>query len=390
MFGYWNYYNEDFKWDDPNKLLFPDYDYTIDVLQKNGVSKDDAEKLFNSGYICFKGINILFDRFYGGLINSIDFRTRFRIEDAKELLKESPCLSATVQKVKSLDELKSVIESCEKYGRKLVFRGQNENFFITREINNPFLTIKDFGEVSLLPSIWRKMYQKNPHSYTEFTSLTLFEWSKIFYSAFDLDEIEKRHIALNNSGELLLSMSDMEDCSDELLREFGKHRLDLSMGMKFNLSEILTTLLQHYGLLSPFLDLTESLDVALFFATHKYEKVDSVSNYRFVGSNEKKSVIYIISHDKNEMRRHDENSEFLKYLNPQRPIRQKCVICTSNEYSLNLPVYFLQKILILDFDINENISGITPNQLFPDKDTDRFLKALSDNLLFKNHIAAFD
>jgi len=384
---YWNYYDESFGWNVKSSIISPDFEYTIQKLQENGLSKEDSIKLFNSGYICFNGFDVLIDRFYGGAIYSYDLLTRFPLNEAKKLLIQPPSSLVSVHKVQSFDELKALINTACNTGKNIVFRGQYQNHFVKREIKNPYLTIKNYGEISLLPSVWRKMYDVNPQSYCEFTSLTLLEWSKIFYSVFDMAEIERRHKALIDAGELIFSMSDMEDCSDELLREFGKFRMDLSMGMNNNLATILTTLLQHYGLYSHVLDLTESLEVALFFATHKYEK--SKSTYHFVGSNNKQSVIYLLRYDKNEMERHDERNVILKHLEPLRPIKQKCVICGTSEYSINLPAFYLEKVLILNFDINENISGINTKDIFPNKETDKFLNAIYENCLKKDVITVF-
>ena len=69
------------------------------------------------------------------------------------------------------------------------------------------------------------------------------------------------------------------------------------MGLDFNLATPLQTLLQHYGLLSPVLDLTSDLDVALFFATHSYHPGSDgeLCGYTHVGTNERHSVLYVIS-----------------------------------------------------------------------------------------------
>ncbi len=317
-------------------------------------------------------------------------QTRFPINEAKNLLTHPPQSTALVHKVKSIEELLELINTAKVRGRNIIFRGQNRNHFLEREIGNPYLTIKDYGEVSLLPSVWRKMYNVNQQSFTEFTTLSLLEWSNIFFTAFDIPEIEKRHKALHDAGEFVFTMRDMEDCSDELLREFGKFRMDLSMGMEHNLSTTLTTLLQHYGLYSPVLDLTESLDIALFFATHKFEKIGLTSQYKFVGSNNKQSVIYLLRFDKNEMERHNERNEFLKYLEPLRPIIQKCVICQTNQYSINLPAFYLEKVIILDFEINDNISKISYKDIFPDRNSDKFLNAIYNKSFKKDVVTLFD
>lgn len=389
MSGYWKYYDENFDWKTETSIHNPDFEFTIEKLQREGLTKDDSIRLFNSGYVCFEGFEILIDRFYGGPLSSYDMRTRFPLSEAMNLLTQSAKSLAKVHKVKSIEEVKALIDTAKVCGSNLIFRGQNRNHFLEREIPNPYLSIQGYGEVSLLPSLWRKMYNINPQSFTEFTTLSLLEWSNIFYSAFDIPEINKRHEALLKSGEFIFTMADMEDCSDEILREFGKFRLDLAMGMNHNLSTTLTTLLQHYGLYSPVLDLTESLNVALFFATHKYEKTEFLSNYKFVGSNNKQSVIYLLRFDKNEMERHNERNEFLKYLEPLRPIKQKCVVCRTNQYSINLPAFYLDKVIILDFDINENISGLSYKDIFPDENSDKFLNAIYNKSIKKEAVTIF-
>lgn len=388
---YWKYYHENYNWSNRDTLLDPDFEFTIDVLKNNGVSEEDAIRLFKSGYVCIRPFEVLIDRYYGGALCSIDLCTRFAPNQANELLYPTPKSHVNVKNVQSLNELYSFVETYSSSpNKRLIFRGQTQNHLINREISNPYLTIPSYGEVSLLPSIWRKMLREKPNSFASFTSLSLLEWSTVFYAAFDIKEIERRHKALNENGEFIYTMSEMEECSDEMLREFGKFRLDLSMGMDYNLASTLTTLLQHYGLLSPVLDLTTSLDVALFFATHKYSSNDSISEYKFIGTNQGQSVIYLLEFAKGEMEQHDERNEFLKYLEPQRPNKQKCVICNTGQYSINLPAFYLKAIIILNFDMSENERILKTEDLFPNKANDKFLKALHQNLYKREFVTLFD
>ncbi|MGN7986224.1 FRG domain-containing protein [Pedobacter sp. 22226] len=389
MQGYWKYYDPKFDWKTRSSILNADLKSTIRMLQEQGFSAEESLKIFNSGYVGFENEDIIVDRFYGGAFSSYDNITRFSITGIKNNILRPPSSRIKVQKVKSFDDLKVVIANSDYTNGKVVFRGQNQNYFVNREINNPYYTIEDYGEISLLPSIWRRMYEVNPQSFTDFSTLSLLEWTNIFYSAFDLDEIEKRHKQLIEEGESIFTMSEMEDCSDKLLREFGKFRLDISMGMNHNLATKLTTLLQHYGLYSPVLDLTESLEVAIFFATHKYERKAPYSTYQFIGSNNRQSVIYLLRFDRREMERHDERDNFLKYLEPQRPIKQKCVICQSDQYAINRPACFIEKVLVLDFDIEKNISGITAEDIFPNHKVDKFLNAIYDKSFNKEMITRF-
>lgn len=383
--GYWQYYEPDYKWDAYDSS---DFEHTLDLLKKNGISTENALKLVKSGYICLFGSEVLIDRFYGGAISSYDSLTRFPLHNASSILETKASSRVNVKKVKSLKELHDSLEDL-KGTKELVFRGQNQNHFISREINNPFLTIPNYGEVSLLPSLWRRMFEQNPQSLEGFQTLSLMEWSSIMYQAFDLDKIEARHKAMLDAGENIYTMSEMEESSDELLREFGKFRMDLAMGLNYNLATTMTTLLQHYGLLSPVLDLTESVDVALFFATHKFQLSDGLSSYKFIGSNGGKSVIYVFSQIKHETERHDERQDILKYLKPQRPVRQKCVVCTTSQFAINLPGLYLREVILLDFEILHNL-GVISEGILPGRTNDKFLDALSTKLIKKQHITQFD
>jgi len=387
-FGYWNYYSKDFNWNETPSFNLLDKQHTLNTFKDAGISEIEANKLWDSGYVCPKRFNIVIDRYYGGAISSCDMTTRIMPSQIKELF-SPPKSMVWVKSASSLDDLHRIIEAAQSENSKpLMFRGQRKNYFIDREINNPYYTIEGLGEISILSSFWRKVFSITNSSFLDFQTLTLDEWSTIFFTAFDLKEIEKRHKAKLKDGEHMYSMQDMADSDDPLLSEFGNYRLDLAMGMNYNLADTLSTLLQHYGLLSTVIDLTSSLDVALFFATHKYSCDEGLSNYEFVGTNNGKSVLYLIRSNEREMVSHTHDT-ILDKLPPERPIRQHCVISRSSPLAVNLPAFFLEGIINLDFELKEEDSPKNTEELFPNEKEDKFLKAIRQGLSQADKVSDF-
>jgi hypothetical protein len=388
-FGYWKYYSENFDWNGSSKNDLVDKKKTLEVFKRSGLDEEKSNKLWNSGYFCTKYSDVVIDRYYGGAINSYDMVSRFMPSQLKDDLFSPPKSSVWVKSAYSLEEVYRIIKDTEsKSSRPLMFRGQRQNYFIDREVNNPYFTIDGLGEISILSSFWRKVFSKSKRSFLNFNTLSLFEWSKIFDTAYDLDEIEKRQRLAKENGEWMYSMQDMADSDDPMLKEFGNHRLDLSMGMNYNLADTLSTLLQHYGLLSTVIDLTTSPDVALFFATHKYSCDMGLSNYEFIGTNNGQSILYLIRENKNEMVNHSEDRVLAK-IPPERPKCQHCVISRSSPYAVNLPAFFLEGVINLKFDFSENESPKTMRDLFPTENEDKFLKAIRQGSLFPDKISYF-
>ncbi len=387
--GYWKYYSDSFGWNEPPFFQPLDDFHTKDIFKSAGLSDTQVNELIASGYVCVPHSDVVIDRFYGGAIASYDSVSRFRPDQLQALFSE-PRSRAWVKTAHSLNELHQIVDETKSGSRKqILFRGQRNNYLVKRAINNPNFTIPGVGEVSLLSSFWRKAYALNRNCFCDFHSLSLFEWSKIFYSAYDLKEIEKRQRAAIHNGEWMYSEQDMADSDDPLLSEFGNHRLDLAMGMNYNLEVTLSTLLQHYGLMSTVIDLTSSLDVALFFATHQYVKHNNRDCYNFVGTNNGKAVLYLIQYDQNETVAHDAAERVLSKLTPERPIRQHCVISRSSAFSINLPAFFLLGIVYLDFPIDDRDSKSLAASYFPDTNEDKFLAALKSGALHPEYITDF-
>jgi FRG domain len=153
------------------------------------------------------------------------------------------------------------------------------------------------------------------------------------------------------------------------------------------LADVLNTLLQHYGLVSSYLDLTSDLQVALFFAMMKYTVSDPKSRYDYVGSREGSSMIYVFKSDTREMTPYVPHSG-LGQLEAQRPLRQSCVVCRSSAYAMNLPASFLRAVIGLDFDVKESELP-SVGDLFPNSDIDGFLRALKENAFNPSLVTSF-
>lgn len=381
---YWDYYRTDFDWSDAGEEFTPD-PTTRERFEELGYSEAEARRLVDSGYVMFDGLNIVFDRYYAGLLSSTDGRVRIAADAFRP---GRPALTSRVQvhAAHSVADVRRLVEATRaRYMRRLLFRGQTRHFALDRPVSNPAMSVDGLGEVSLVPSVWRRLLLARRSSFLPFRNLTQFEWSKILYAGFDLEDIERRHNALLEAGEWVYTISEMEDCSDPLVAAFGKVRGDLLLEFDQH-GPALATLLQHYGLLSPVLDLSSDLDVALFFATHALEGSGLDSTYRFVGTNNRQAVLYILKENEREMMAHERRRLF-EALDPQRLIQQHCVIASAAPWAINLPADFLVQVIRLDFDLGSP-QGYGASDLFPGRDDDRFLRALIDQNI--SYVTGFD
>ncbi|GAB2913716.1 hypothetical protein GCM10027093_60250 [Paraburkholderia jirisanensis] len=382
MTCYWDYYSNNFDWNDDAELIRKNVGDKPCDFTRLGFDEAEAVAFSNSGYVVLESHNIVIDRYYGGLLASIDGRCRFPLDGFKRMHANGRN-GVMVLKATSSSDISAHLESlAETHRRPLLLRGQIHNHVLDRVQPNPHFVVNGIGELSLMPTLWREAQKANPKSKRNFQSLSLVEWSKVIYSQFDLAEIHRREQILGNR--LPMSYSDMEDSYDPLLQQFGCIAQDLSMGHDINLADLLTTLLQHYGLRTPYLDLTADLDIALFFATHKYDRL--TDGYDFVGNNDGKSVLYVFSQNNTEMAPHV-NNRVLGNLEPLRPIRQSCVICRSDPFAMNLAADFLVAVISLDFELKPGAKN--SDYLFPSQKEDAFLAALRQGLRYPEHVAGF-
>jgi hypothetical protein len=172
---YWNYYDPRYQWGryrSPLKFLerlHGEIDATGESFSAAGFSDDAIDDLVASGYTVVSGLVI--DRYYGGLLTSSDLRSRIPIANFGDepFYKEHP---ARVHHAKSLEDVMACIANWQTTtGRRLLFRGQTANYPLQRRRANPGYQVPGFGEISLLPSIWRKLHHANPAAREDFVNV---------------------------------------------------------------------------------------------------------------------------------------------------------------------------------------------------------------------------
>lgn len=391
-YGYWNYYNDEYDW--PTGFVCPDIEATRRIYADLKIPEREADALIASGFVNIMGDTII-DRYYGGALASSDGCTRIHKENFLEWYLAAKAGkwpyhgSTPVSVATSISDLEGQIKQLEaRIGRRLLFRGQTMHHQTNRQIKNPAFIIDGLGETSFIPSIWRKLIKRKSDAFHDFRGLSILEWSKIIYSQFDMGEINRRVKECRDRGEWISSAQDMEDSDDPLLSLFGRVRLDLAMGMDYNLADLFNTLLQHYGLDSPYLDLSSELSVALFFSSHEFISNSGSSQYRYVGTNESKSILYVFRENKAEMAEYADD-RVLHELVPLRPKRQSCVICRSSPYALNLAGLYLVAAIRIDFEL-PLAERRSAQDLFPDSKEDNFLAAMLGNCLQPERITNFE
>ena len=137
------------------------------------------------------------------------------------------------------------------------------------------------------------------------------------------------------------------------------------------------------------LDLSESLEVAIFFATHRFQRGTTGCAYEFVGTNCRKSVIYLFRNNPDEMRTYKSKERIIHKLEPLRPKRQGCLVSMSAPHALNLPADFLVGLIKLDFEDSTHGSQLDSVMLFPDDREDAFLRGLKANRNARKYVSDF-
>lgn len=371
-FDYHSYFEPDLVFEDDQPHRREQHN-THKKFCEAGFSDSEACKLVASGFdVLFD--RIVIDRYYGGPISVSDLRTRFPLEQFRAKLGSQPN-RLLVHTVTSITELFALVEKLRgEFRHRLLFRGQTAHYQISRSVHNPTFVNAAIGETSLLPSVWRRVLSQRPNVLHQFRDLSMFEWSAIIYHLFSMQTLYEQESAAG----FQYGISDLDDIPDnpalQPIRDFHMHRQAFLNEYGMGDSAAFLTLLQHYGLYSPVLDLSTDLEVALFFATQKFVRHGATCNYTFNGTNRRQAIIYVLHQDHRETLQY-EHTKMLKKLDPQRPKRQSCVVMPTNEYAMNLAGDFLVAAIRLDFDMTAP-GRFTVSNLFPSDEDDLMLAAL--------------
>lgn len=347
---------------------------SFEKFREIGFSEVEAQNLIDSAY-CVVMDQIVIDRLYGGPKSSTDFRTRFLLGMFRDQFGAMPNSLPLMYRAGNVEDVFDIIETLRaKRRRPLLFRGQTAHYAVTRKVPNPSFVHPELGETSLMPSLWRRVTKQRLNVWHQFRDLSMLEWSTIMFDKFDLQEIHRleREAGLTHPIEYPDEVPD--DPSLDLVRAFHMQRDAFLNDFGFDGSHAFSTLLQHYGLYSPVLDLTTDPEIALFFATQKFGRDGGRCRYKFVGSNDRQAIIYVVYQDKNEALQY-QRTKMLEAFDPQRPKRQSCVIIGSNGYAMNLAADYLLAAIRLDFDMAAP-GRLTATDLFPPDSEDPLLATL--------------
>ena len=191
-------------------------------------------------------------------------------------------------KINNRDELDRFVNSIELRdpNLKLLFRGQNTEYYINRSTKEKELIFADDNalEPSLIPSAVRRSVLMEDIMPLWNSMLHSYLGSKVFKAN---------------------SLSSTELMRFKSSPEFALFSLSLA---------------QHYGLPSVGLDATDDIETALFFAAYKYQLNMGVATYEYNLNNlEKEPVIYVLSPaDRFHLNYSDYNPNHASFLRPDK------------------------------------------------------------------------
>jgi hypothetical protein len=266
--------------------------------------------------------------------------------------------------------LKGINDAADKAGLEMWFRGQPNKYLLpdmAEESKKGFVRYRNIQDCCLWPSLYRSV-QKDVTEINEYAKkcAALSYYSFLMSQYLDLDENE----VLNSIEDPVFGANSLENFENPLRYQvIQRHTNGTDEVTLKQMNPVTTSLrkvlfLQHYGLPSNILDITNNIDVALFFSQMK------VHNGSYVLASPGKSVIYIfLLNPKTDMMLN--STELLKNTSLLRPQRQHCGILygasmvNRNHYSRYVSIEITLKSKI---EMHK-----TTNELFPKRDEDHFL-----------------
>ena len=215
----------------------------------------------------------------------------------------------------------------------MTFRGQPQQHFIKRELPNPVRSNDRGEELSVLPGAYRQ--RGSPYS-------------------FDIEPAESR-IAQFLPRHLFRGDANTPFAYDPMRVE------------------------QHYATQTRGLDLSFDVDVALFFATHRFQILkDGRAFYRRVATGNHCGVVYAFRFCEPPVKRESfliREFDLFRDHTPERVLRQNCGLPLMDDFERNIATTDIDCILQLHADYSSD-SMLTAEHLFPAVKEDKFYGAL--------------
>lgn len=347
----------------------------VNALTAEGIKKELIQSVLDSGYVLLPSGNVT-DTFYGNKIPS----SHFPLDGFIRYLKGEPfpfTYSPPRVQVSCISDIWDYLR-CDHSSRflnegRIVFRGQDREYFTKRPVPNPYVANKQGNEVLVIPSFWRKFHEdwskRFEHEYQSVFT-TIFADKFIYHGIQDWERLSE----INGARYGIHTMSDLEDFPDQESQEY--YRRYTKCKIEGGLNPELALVEQHYGIATCGLDVTFDPSIASFFATHSFSRDDLDIGWFAPNRSHSGAVIYAFVFTwptfKKTADLHDDVRTF-EHLKPLRPKRQQCGLPFFHSWTMNQAITDCHCIFELDCDFD--LSGV-PNYryLFPLEDEDGFYK----------------
>jgi hypothetical protein len=315
----------------------------IKVLKSKNVDDRLIDLILRNGYFLqnfmsweYKSVvNSVGDMMYGTKGHSSNFDIHKFISYAKGEYNFEKAPAYRTYKVKSRQEIDEILndERRKKYleSGKMSFRGQVKEYYLNRELPNPFRSNKDGKEISILPGAYR---------------------NKDFQISF-----ENRPSAIKFLASILEpNSSNSQFASQDAFRTE-----------------------QHYSKQTEGLDISFDIDTALFFSNYKLKfDINGLAYHTKIEKGDHQGVIYCFVFNDPPVKQTEyliKDFSFFKTYTPERILRQKCGLPFFSDFDRNLAVCDIDCIIYLDEEF-EDEKLPKPEELFPDRNKDKFYDKL--------------